>query len=57
MVLWDAVRSVEHPLDNYFELVRYKLIGPLGKFKRGPFEFPHSSGSEGGRFGLGGDDW
>ena len=27
----------EHALDNHFELVRYKLIGPLGKFRRGPF--------------------
>ena len=40
----EYTRLPEHPLDNYFELVRYKLIGPLGKFKRGPFEFPHSSG-------------
>jgi len=46
----------EHALDNHFELVRYKLIGPLGKFRRGPFGVA-SPGDDEDADGYSDGDW
>ena len=45
----------EHPLDDHFELVWYKLVGPLGKFRRGPFRA--AGGAHEGDSEEDDDDW
>jgi len=46
----------EHPLDNHFELVRFNLIGPLGKFRRGPLGVA-SPGDDEDADGYSDGDW
>ena len=41
---------------NHFELVRYKRIGPLGKFRRGPFRVA-SPGDDEDADGYSDGDW